>query len=405
MIHAYLIIAASFISAQGDVSTQDPQLPRYDPHFATKEDLQAIYEDWEAALRTICEAEGIAAMVFDIEPAYRNVDPWTERYGAEAMRLLGYGAKRRWIQVDGVQVFTRVGFDYRATHSTDVLLSILASLDEEVVGRLGSEDLSLGDLGSIGDQMLPFLAWDPPMAKVLLDRGSSIRVQAKFAPQFEYRDPKTGRVVTDQLGTVDTGPTWSEHKVPSHPREPVPYEPHRPGPLDFGSGKVITLREFKSKAQTTFGTVYEIDARLMTAPVFVRGSMNKQTFEKVYREVASAQHPVEVRPAAPHDDLLRELLETKASPLAQEAKDELWGLSPDDFVQGKALTVGDLARLDPTIGEYLNSLGLAPSDQVRLKPGLIFTFDAGGTRTLGFSDAGGKRIEYGASNRIRLGVR
>lgn len=137
MIHACLIIAASFISAQGDVSTQDPQLPRYDPHFATQEELKATYEDWEAALRTICEAEGIAAMVFDIEPAYRHVEPWTERYGAEAMRLLGYGAKRRWLQIDGVQVFTRVGFDVRGADSTPVLLSLLASLDGEALRRLG----------------------------------------------------------------------------------------------------------------------------------------------------------------------------------------------------------------------------------------------------------------------------
>lgn len=399
-----LLTIASFILSQGSPPAQEPQLPSYRPHVATPEELAAIYENWESALITICEAEGIAAMVFDIEPAYQHVDPWTERYGAEAMRLLGYGAKRRWLQIDGVQVFTRVGFDYRATRSTDALLSILASLDEESLQRLGSEGLSLGELGSMGDRMLPYLAWDPPMARILLDRGPNVQVQAKFAPQFEYRNPKTGRVVTDQLGTVDTGPPWSQGKVPSHPREPVPYEPHRPGPLDFGPGKVITLREFKAKAQAAFGTVYEIDARLMTAPVFVRGSMSKDTFDNVYQEIASAQHPVEVRPV-PQDDLLQELLETKAASLAQGAKDELWGLSPDDFIEGRTMTVGDLARLDPSIGEYLDSVGLSPTDQVRLKPGLIFTFDAGGTRTVGFADAGGKRIEYGASNRIRLGIR
>lgn len=405
MLSTLLTIASPFIVAQGTPPPQNSQLPRYEPHFATEEELKAIYADWGSALRAICEAEDIEAMVFDIEPAYRHVEPWTERYGAEAMRLLGYGAKRRWIQVDGVQVFTRVGFNYRATRSTETLLSILASLDEEGIRRLGNEGLTLGELGSIGDQMLPYLAWDPPMAKILMDRGSNIHVQARFAPQFEYTDPKTGRVVTDQLGSVDTGPPWTQQEAATHRREPVPYEPHRPGPLDFGPGKVITLREFKSEAQAVFDTVYEIDARLMTAPVFVRGSMTKETFEKVYQEVASAQHPIEVSPV-PQNDALRRLLETKASSLAQDGKDKLWGLSPDDFVEGKTMTVGDLAALEESIGEYLlDTLGLTPSDQVRLKPGVLFIFDAGGTRTTGFAGNGTKRILTGKSNRIVIGVR
>ncbi|RME20939.1 MAG: hypothetical protein D6800_12650 [Candidatus Zixiibacteriota bacterium] len=398
------LMMTSLMLSQSGPPAQSPELPSYYPHVATPEELTTIYRDWEEALRKICDTEGIAAMVFDIEPTYQHVEPWTKRYGAEAMRLLGYGAKRRWVQIDGVQVFTRVGFDYRATRSTETLLALLAGLDEESLKRLSSEGLSLGDLGSMGDAMLPYLAWDPAMAKILLDRGPNVQVQAQFAPQFAYRDPKTGRVVTDQLGFVDTGPPWSQSNVPSQPREPVPYEPHRPGPLDFGPGKVMTLREFKAKAQAVFGTVYEIDARLMTAPVFVRGSMSKETFEKVYQEVASAQHPVEIRPVS-QDDLLRELLETKAGSLAQDAKDKLWGLSPDDFIQGKTMTVGELAKLDPSISEYMESLGLSPSDQVQLKPGVIFTFDAGGTRTIGFANAGGKRIYYGASNRIRLGIR
>jgi hypothetical protein len=67
--------------------------------------------------------------------------------------------------------------------------------------------------------------------------------------------------------------------------------------------------------------------------------------------------------------------------------------------------VEQLAALDPSIREQLAGLGLAPSDQVRLKPGVVFVFDAGGSRTLGYQDVNGRRIEYAASNRIRLGIR
>lgn len=233
-------------------------------------------------------------------------------------------------------------------------------------------------------------------------------VQAKFAPQFEYTNPKTGASRVDQLGSMDANrpPRMSVPESGADRRTPIPYEPHKPGPLDFGLGKVMTLQEFKLAAEKQFATVYEIDGRLMSSPVFVRGSMTKETFGKVYREVASAQHPLEAEPAPTQQEpSLAELLGTTASALAEASAEDLYGLKPDDFINGRTMTVGQLAALDPSIREQLAGLGLGPSDQVRLKPGVIFIFDAGGSRTVGFSDAGGKRIEYAASNRIRLGVR
>jgi hypothetical protein len=56
----------------------------------------------------------------------------------------------------------------------------------------------------------------------------------------------------------------------------------------------MTIEEFKRAAEKAFATNYDIDARLMLSRVFVRGSMTKETFGKVYREIASAQYPVEL---------------------------------------------------------------------------------------------------------------
>ncbi|GIV03113.1 MAG: hypothetical protein KatS3mg015_1943 [Fimbriimonadales bacterium] len=400
---SFFLLASLLAVAQGSSPAQTPNTLRYAPHSYTKEEQGAVYREWEAGLREICEVENIEAMVFDIEPAYGHVEPWKERYGAESMRILGYATKRRWLQVDGVQVFTRVGFSFRPPGMTDTLMAILSGLDEDGVRRLTEQGLTLGDLGSAADQMLPYLAWDPSMAKVLVERGQNIRVQATFAPQFEYTDPKTGRRVVDQLGEVDTGPPWTEAEVAAHPLPFVPYDPHTPGTLDFGPGAVITLDEFRRKAELAFGTGYELDARLMNAPLFVRGSMSQATFEKIYNEVASAVPPAAIRRSS-REEALRELLESKASLLAQGARN-LHGLTPDDFLNGRTLTAGEMAQLDPKMGEYLKDIGLSPSDRIRLRPGVMFTFDAGGTRTIGFANAGGKRISYGASNRIRLGIR
>lgn len=401
---SFFLLASLLSIAQGSPPAQTPNTLRYAPHSYTKEEQAAVYREWEAGLRAICEVENIEAMVFDIEPAWGHVEPWKEMYGAESMRILGYATKRRWLQVDGVQVFTRVGFSYRPPGMTDTLMAILSGLDEDGVRRLTGQGLTLGDLGSTADQMLPYLAWDPSMAKVLVERGPNVRVQATFAPQFEYTDPKTGRRVVDQLGEVDTGPPWTDAEVTAQRLPFVPYDPHTSGTLDFGPGAVITLDEFRRKAESAFGISFELDARLLNAPVFVRGSMNEATFEKIYSEVASAVPPAVIRRPASREEALRELLQSKASLLAQGAGN-LHGLSPDDFLNGRTLTAGEMAQLDPKMGEYLRDIGLSPSDRIRLRPGVMFTFDAGGTRTTGFSNVGGKRISYGASNRIRLGIR
>ncbi len=386
----------------------EPPPSRYAPAYASKEELKAIYDDWELGLRAICEAEGIEAMVFDIEPAYAHIEPWNKRYGAEAMRLFAVGTKRRWLQIDGVQVFTRVGYNYLTNRYTETLHNLLRSLDEESIERLANEGVRLSELGSLRDEILPRLSLDPAMATVLVERGGDLLVQAAFVPQFEYNDPKTGARRIDQLGSLEENrpPRVSLSSTAGARHVPAPYDPHKSGPLDFGPGKVITIEEFKRTAEKQFATNYDIDARLMLAPVFVRGSMTKETFGKIYREIASAQHPVELeRPPAPEEPSLAELLATTASPLADASGDHLYGLKPEDFVTGRTMTVGQLAALDPSIREQLAGLGLSPSDQVRLKPGVVFVFDAGGSRTLGFQDVNGRRIEYAASNRIRLGIR
>ncbi|MEW5882720.1 MAG: hypothetical protein AB1725_00660, partial [Armatimonadota bacterium] len=181
----------------------EPPTTRYFPSQASQTELQEVYHVWEETLRAICDVEGIEAMVFDIEPAYEYIEPWEKRLGAEAMRLFAFGSKRRWLQVDGVQVFTRVGYNYRTNRYTETLLDLLRSMDEETLKQLTNEGVRLSELGSARDQVLPRLALDPAMAKVLAERGGEVLVQATFAPQFEYTDPKTGASRVTQLGSMD----------------------------------------------------------------------------------------------------------------------------------------------------------------------------------------------------------
>ncbi|RMG22402.1 MAG: hypothetical protein D6724_10460 [Armatimonadetes bacterium] len=161
----------------------------------------------------------------------------------------------------------------------------------------------------------------------------------------------------------------------------VPLEKPQPGPLKFGEGKVITLGEFREAAVQAFQTDYYIDGRLEHTLLFVRGSMDQETFDRVYLKVGAATPPV--RRPAPSKLRRDELTEwIRNHPEIRDAWVEREGLSRDELLNGNTLSAADLAARNPEFAALLQARNIPPETQLQLGLEVAFTVDAGGFRDL-----------------------
>lgn len=344
---------------------------------ADKELLEAIQEEWTPALRKVCEVEGIEAMAFVLVSRVL-FPPWDRPYGVPAMRLLARATGTYWSQVDGVQVFSAVGD--RHERFGPVFFDALRALDDGALERLVSGEANLSDFGPLMDSVAETIAIDPAMAGVFLSRGSSTSIQLKVRPRASFTDPKTGEQRTISLARKDEEPFFTEEKEgePLYPY--VPLESRRAeGPLDFGEGEVITVYQFKEKAEEAFGARYLLDGRIGSTLVFARGRMTQETFEKVYLKVGAATPPVR-RPDTERVERgeLAEWLRAHRDVLS--AFEGMDGLSPSDAVEGATLSASELASASPEMAALLAARGVPPDASLQLGVELMFVFDPGGFR-------------------------
>ncbi len=388
---------------------QTPQLPNLtqltpdEQAKADKELLEAIQKEWTPALRKVCEVEGIDAMAFVL--VSRVVfSPWEKPYGVPAMRLLARATGTYWSQVDGVQVFSAVG--NRRERFGPVLLDALRTMDEAGLERLTSGEATLSDFGPLMDSVVETVAIDPAMVNVLLSRGSGTRVQLQILPKASFIDPKTGERRTVSLAPAEDEPFFTEEKEgePLYPYVPL-QKPRGDGGLDFGEGEVMTLFDFKTKAEQAYKTRYFLDGRIASTLVFARGRMNQETFEKVYLSVGSATPPVR----RPDEDIVElEQIKTwlRTHEKALSAFRGADGISAEDSARGASVSASELAAKNPELASRLASKGIPPDATLDLGVELMFIFDPGGFRDVmpPQTTPDGKSYRRTMSNRLKFVV-
>jgi hypothetical protein len=388
---------------------QTSQSPAAKPPASSPDGAPISREDiisaWEKGLNDICRVEKIGAMVFTI-PGWEPMAPWKKQYGVPAMRILAKATRTAWFQIAGVQVFSFAQYDY--ANYEPMLFNLIRTLDPQTVKKAASEGLTLGELGngSLDMDLLSSLVPDVAFGALMLDKGGNARIGMQLLPMIEYADPETGKTVRMTLPWAADGPTMTP---PVGDSPLFPYTPLEPlstqGPLDFGDGKVLSLKEMVAQAEEAFDTRYYLDFRLADTLVYVRGNMDKATFEKIYALVGDAQPPVE-RPARASLD--RETLQAWLAQYADSfaSTEQLHGMQPADFVEGKTMSAGDLASYDPALRTLFEGRGLSASTQVRLRMGVEFSLDPGGIRTSFPPQAAGGRgsVKYGVSNHMRFAV-
>lgn len=400
-----LQISAWLLLQGGGVVTAPPnQAPE---QTAQEEYRQRIFDNWRTELTRICEVEKIEGMVVNLQGAV-VLKAWSEPHGVAGMRMLGRALQAKWTQVNGVQTFGFAHYDSEPRDSS--LWSALRDLDPATKRRLTSGNLTLADLGPVGGEVALACALDPAMATIMLERGGSARLQANFAVHGRWVDPNTGKARHVFFDTgADGGPPVSPE--PDDPGTPLfayaPLKPHvGSGPLDYGSGSVMTLEQFRNRAQDVFGARYYLDSRLRDEYVYVRGTMDQETFELVYREVATAVPPVRMPEylTATHEEIAR-LIDEMGISDADAATLERMGLSLGDVLDGKTITAGELASQDPSLRARLRAFGIPDDATIQLQGGLELSIDPGGWRdVLPGVTMNGRMVRRMASNRLVFGI-
>lgn len=398
-----IIPLATCLLLQGVGAATPP--PHQRDEAAEQQHREQVLTNWRDELTKICEVERIEAMVANLQ-GNLVLKAWKDPYGVAGMRILGRGLGAKWVQINGVQTFGYAHYDAEPVDA--VLWSVLLGLDPDAKKRLSSGELTLADLGPAGADIALAVAFDPSMATILLERGGAAKVQANFAVHGRYVDPSSGRTryVFFDTGADGGPPVTPEPEGDATPLFAyVPLKPHTGGPLDYGSGSVMTLEEFRDRAQDAFGARYYLDSRLRNEYVYARGSMDQETFELVYREVASAVPPLRMPEhlTAAQEEIAR-LVEEMGLSEADAAVLERMGLSLGDVFGGKGITASELASRDPSLRARLEAYGVPPDAVIQLRGGLELALDPGGWRDVGPPfNMNGRPVRRAASNRLVFG--
>jgi len=368
-----------------------------DPVGLSDQERAARKVKWEHALQPIARREG-ASLFFDVNLALPPPIMQEDRpYGTLAMRRLGELMKRRWRQIDGIQVFTRSDendpTDYR--YFDEHILDWLQSLSPQDRTALTQGKLPLSRVDPVTRESI--VSWainlNPGMAATFLERGDEAGLGMAFNPTIEWQDLKTGEhrwwtielsrpSVTLAGGSSGAAPAAFPSEAPRALDRPAP------GQLDFGPGQVLELKDILKRAEAVYGIRYNSDLRLAHATFFVNGRFSRATLADVLK-AATAVLPA-AESTSHHGDW-------GATRIASLLTDDFPGLlqdplmyqpHPDDpavplpisssaFQEQQTATVAEIAGITPLLQE-LERLGLTPDSVVDLRPAFVFYVGAGG---------------------------
>ena len=164
------------------------------------------------------------------------------------------------------------------------------------------------------------------------------RMSARMHVTLEVTGPD-GSVVQRSSDTLLTYP-------PQHPESSSPKPPVRPvgtgltsGKLDFGFGKILTLRELTREIWREFGEVVVADFRLYDSSLFISGGYDLPALTKILDEFLSTKSPTMLNNAsAPH----RASLAYQRPDIFQAELEKRFGDSYRELLQGKRLKGSDV---------------------------------------------------------------
>jgi hypothetical protein len=347
-------------------------------------------EELEKALRSYSTIEG-AAIVIDLPSKPKDIVHAPRKQGEWAMVYLAAMFDREWRVIDDVHVFARRRREQPAITMEarlDVLKAICALSDEELKGALG-EGINLGALPP--SDRAKILAWsfnwpglsqssvyDAPQETFEAFREAASSTRLQLMGLHKYVASAVGGRKFESY-SMDSVKFQMENEVPFILPRPVAITTNpvaaapSDGALDYGSGRIVSVRELLAQASTTFQSSYRTDARLFDFRLFVCGKFTQRRFKAVAKSLLDAEPFRSVHESEELTTLMNQLA------------DRMQRLDPNSLpMRGSRLTLQELEKRDPFAFSQLSKSGLDLSSAgVTIEPGFFLRLDPGRRQYLG----------------------
>ena len=382
---------------------------------------------WQDYLSQIV-AKKKATLFFDV-PA--DVQPPTivvaKSSGTAAMKTLALGTRHTWQQINGVQTFARTNGDFTQAGINKAFAWVHGLQGDKkaalLSGKMGISQLSPDDRNLV---LRLVSTTDKETALALSDAGNNVGLGITFNPSLEYTDPKTGEkkeitLRTNNFAKVDV-PSTAPTDAPDTLSSKLDAAPE--GELNFGKGAVKTLKEITTQAHDTFGVFYVVDDRVAENDYFVSGNYSQKDFEEILKRVTTVPPVVALPPKAAAAKMLSEYQDAFAGTSVDvtgfrgdiaRGTDDLnamrsqYGdketIPANDFLQGRTVSVSDLAANRPGLAAHLATLGVPPGARVTLHASLLLAIKAEGWHPIeGTFTVGGQPASGSSPNQALFGL-
>lgn len=347
--------------------------------------------EWEQALQAASRLED-AAFVFDVDTTRLPPDVPQHATGEFLCHILSEAHRREWTNINGVQLFTRyspstMGGFY--AHKVEAL-SWLNSLSGDEWREMIEGTFTSGTIpDEQRDAILATFRGGQGFQSALAGNPLSSTVEAVFIPVMtvQLRD---GRTVKQALWVLGEGRPARPSPAKSTTEAFFRPLPHRSeGDLDFGEGKLLTLREVLDEARRVFSSFYTYDGRLAGTTYFFSGKFDKETFDRCITRLTDLKPSQGQRRSeserfsalvqAAMQEIKHVLLDADLNPdsswVSEVPEDERAKWSFDKVSQGFYINLDALQAISPRTASVFESFGIAPGDQVRVSLGVRLGLD------------------------------
>ncbi len=375
----------SFQSTSSELDQKDPNVKRW------LEPLTAL------AAREHCSM----FMDVDIESAPPRLP--SLQVGVAGLRLIAGQMSRQLHDVKGIQVFVRDSDPTRLVLQRRLaILAWLRNLSPSDIDALANGRYTSAALDpKTREDVVGALAYDPETAGIYLERAEDIGMKLTAGVGVVFTNPVTGKRTSislelPQKGTAvqQTGNSFGSASiagsngsitVPARTRQDMrslaaaPLSPK--GPLSFGAGRLLTLREIADEGHRVFQKLYVLDGRIAKSTYFVTGTYSEEAFNAALRDVTTIDPVAPLKANATDTQAqIRDLLSSTLKALlgAMPA-----GLTAEDLLNGRNMDAGELRSAFPEYGSYFDMKGLSSGVQVSLVPTLILSGNCGSAWQMG----------------------
>ncbi len=309
--------------------------------------------------------------------------------GREILDSMAIAMGRRWELREGCVLFLRNRGDgggiYTLLKQATEIQSILnrmtpAQMTDLLKGQLSAKSL---DEESKSTLLKMCAGYFPAGDRIAAGAWSKARLGAGLAGLADILDDQGRTTKTIQLNHMTlNGPDQEDYADQDakelHLTELAVAKPARLAATiddwDVLTGFSGTLRQIADKIRKDVGLRVDYDSRVASAKYFVVGAIPRKKIVDILARVSTPMPLTERKSEKDVDEIVQSMLDSSLSALKKEGSGiQALGLSADDLLGEREMKISDFGALAIASSPQLGSF--SPETKIRLRAGLLLTFD------------------------------